>query len=271
MKIVKITLITLLFLLGSIAIAQSGEEKTTTTPPAPTSTEQATEETETTEEAETEEFPKIVAPEQRFDFGYSPEGFFLVHAYALRNEGNAELTIQRVRTTCGCTKAPLKKMELEPGEEVDITLIFNSSRYRHSTSKSAIITSNDPVNRSVRVTFTANMDTTGFVFSVEPWGLDIPVGTDPPETMVFDITNDSDNKVKLRVVDYTEGVLSEPRLLDDELKSGGKTKLELTLTEEFDAAMNYIQASVTIEASGLGEDGSQTMRFTLPVKGSGPQ
>ncbi|RKZ28333.1 hypothetical protein DRQ36_10595 [bacterium] len=212
--------------------------------------------------------PKIVLGEQRFDFGYSPEGFFMVHAYKVKNEGEAELRIQRVRTTCGCTSAPMKKMQLAPGEDTEVTVIFNSTRYRHSTSKSAIITSNDPVNRSVRVTFTANMDTTGFPFVVEPWGMEIPTGEDPPKEMIFKVKNSSESKVNLNVVDYTADVFNEPKLKNDKLKPGQDTKIELTLNEDFDPAAHYIKASVTIEAEGIGE---KPVRFTLPVKGSGPR
>ncbi|MCD6502029.1 DUF1573 domain-containing protein [bacterium] len=210
--------------------------------------------------------PKIVLPEKSFDFGYAPEGFFMVHPYAIRNEGEAELVIERVRTTCGCTSAPLEKTNIEPGDETYVTVIFNSRRYRHRTSKGTIISSNDPVNRSVRATFTANMDTTGLPFEIEPFGLSIEKGKKPPKKMVFKIKNGSDQNYELSVVDYTSDVLKEPKIKDKKLKAGGKTEIAVEMNKDYDYAANYIKASFTVEASG-----KKPIRFTIPIKGSGPQ
>ncbi len=217
---------------------------------------------------ETGPFPEIVIPEQRFDFGFSPEGYFMVHSYAVKNEGEGELRIQRIRTTCGCTSAPMKKMQLEPGEETEVTVIFNSTRYKHNTSKSAIITSNDPVNRSLRVTFSANMDSTGFLFDIEPRALNIPRGEDPPEKMNFIITNSTGENIELNIVDYSADILAEPELDDKKIKKGGSAELKLALNDDFDPAAHYIKSSVTLEATGAGKS---PIRFTIPVKGSGPQ
>lgn len=212
--------------------------------------------------------PKIVVPEQRFDFGYSPEGYYMVHSFKVRNAGEGELRIQRVRTTCGCTSAPMKKMQLEPGEETEVTVIFNSTRYKHKTSKSAIITSNDPVNRSMRVTFSANMDTAGFPLDIQPRALDIPRGEDPPEKIVFKITNPTETPIELEIVDYTADVFDEPNLKDEKIKSGDTGKIEIELNDDFDPAAHYVKASVTLRATGIGE---APLLFTIPVKGSGPQ
>lgn len=234
----------------------------------PVFADQPPEKVEKQDEESTGLQPEIVVPEQRFDFGYSPEGYYMVHSFKVRNAGQGELRIQRVRTTCGCTSAPMKKMQLEPGEETEVTVIFNSTRYKHRTSKSAIITSNDPVNRSVRVTFSANMDTTEFPLVVEPRALDIPRGEDPPEEMIFAIENPTENDIELEVVDYTADVLAEPDLKDDKIKGGKTGELEIQLDKDFDPAANYIKASVTLQASGIGES---PIVFTVPIKGSGPK
>ena len=217
--------------------------------------------------------PKIMLPEQRYDFGFAPEGFFLVHEYPIVNEGEGKLVIERVRTTCGCTSAPLKKKELEPGEETFVTVIFNSRRYTRRTSKGTIITSNDPQNRSVRMTFVANMDTSGFVFGVEPFGINIPAGEEPDDEFEFEITNESDDKYELEVIDWTSEVFEEPDLKDDEIKPGKTADLEVELLDDFDAAENYIKASVTLRATrqAKGEEAEHAFNFTIPVKGAGPK
>ncbi|MGC9315635.1 MAG: DUF1573 domain-containing protein [bacterium] len=211
--------------------------------------------------------PVIEVPEQKFDFGYAPEGYYMAHSFAVRNVGEGELRIQRVRTTCGCTSAPMKKMQLEPGEETEVTVVFNSTRYQHKTSKSAIITSNDPVNRSVRITFSANMDESTFPLDVEPRALDIARGEDPPEKMVFEIKNPSESDVELEIIDYSADVFAKPDLKSEKIKAGKSTEIVLELADEFDAAANYIKASVTLQAKGIE---GEPVIFTIPVKGSGP-
>ncbi|HDR91208.1 MAG TPA: DUF1573 domain-containing protein [candidate division Zixibacteria bacterium] len=211
--------------------------------------------------------PVIEVPEQKFDFGYAPEGYYMAHSFAVKNTGEGELRIQRVRTTCGCTSAPMKKMQLEPGEETEVTVVFNSARYQHKTSKSAIITSNDPVNRSVRITFSANMDETGFPLEVEPRALDVPRGEDPPKEMVFEIKNPTGKDIELEMIDYTADVFAKPEMKHEKIKAGKSSEIVLKLADEFDAAANYIKASVTLQVKGLEGD---PVIFTIPVKGSGP-
>ncbi len=210
--------------------------------------------------------PKIVVPEQNFDFGFSPEGFYLVHPFVIKNEGEANLLIERLRTTCGCTSAPLKKSELAPGEETEATVIFNSTRYKYQTSKGTIINSNDLINRSIRVTIVANMDTIGLPFKIEPFGLDIKQGEKPPKTMVFTVQNKSNNNFKLEIVDYTADVIQKPKIKETELKPGKKTTIEVELRPDYDYAANHIKASFTVDATG-----ENPSRFTIPIMGSGPK
>jgi hypothetical protein len=210
--------------------------------------------------------PKIELPEKAFDFGYSPEGFFLVHPFKIRNDGEAELVIERVRTTCGCTSAPLAKTNLDPGEETEVMVIFNSRRYKHRTSKGTIITSNDLLNKSVRVTFSANMDSTGLPFWIEPFGLTIENGNKPPKKMVFEIENKSDQNYELSVVGWTSDIISKPEIKHPRFKSGAKTEIEVKMNKDFDYAANYIKSSFTIEAAG-----ENPVRFTIPIMGSGPK
>ncbi|MCK5832463.1 DUF1573 domain-containing protein [bacterium] len=210
--------------------------------------------------------PKIVLPEQSFDFGFSPEGFFLVHPFIIRNEGEADLIIERVRTTCGCTSAPLKKTELVPDEETEVSVIFNSTRYKSRTSKGTIISSNDLLNRSVRVTFAANMDTTGLPFDIEPFGLQIAQGDKPPKKMEFEVKNNSEINYELELIDYTADVIQKPKIDRKELKAGKKTTVEVSLNDDYDYAANYIKASFTVKASG-----ENPVIFTIPIKGAGPK
>jgi len=210
--------------------------------------------------------PKIVAPVQQFNFGFAPEGFFLAHSFVIKNEGDAELKIERVRTTCGCTSAPMKKMHLEPDEETEVTVVFNSRRYTRKTTKSAIITSDDPMNRSIRLSFTADMTSGANPFPVEPWGMDIGQGVDPPQKMTFTISNPMEEDMPVEIVDYCRDIFEEPELSKDKIKSGKDIEMEVELNDDFDAASTYIKGSVTL---AIGEENPTLV--TIPIMGAGPK
>jgi len=68
----------------------------------------------------------------------------LKYDLVLKNTGNQKLKISRLKATCGCTTAPLKKDELNPGEsttvEVSLSIQGNSGKMHKQIS----IETNDP-------------------------------------------------------------------------------------------------------------------------------
>ena len=101
--------------------------------------------------------PKIVAPQSKYDFGDINEGARVKHKFVIYNKGGAELTIQKVKASCGCTAAePLKKV-LEPFDSTTIDVTFNSHRRRGMQRKHVYIFSDDPETPELRLSFTANV------------------------------------------------------------------------------------------------------------------
>ena len=101
--------------------------------------------------------PKIVAPQAKYDFGDINEGAIVKHKFVIYNKGGADLTINRVKASCGCTAAePLKKI-LEPYDSTTIDVTFNSRRRRGKQRKHVYIFSDDPETPELRLSFTANV------------------------------------------------------------------------------------------------------------------
>ena len=88
--------------------------------------------------------PKLVCAESRFDFGQVDNYREIEHTFVLTNEGNARLTIDRVRAGCGCLKAELGQKEVPPGGSttlgVELCLTGRVGEQRFST----YVHSNDP-------------------------------------------------------------------------------------------------------------------------------
>ncbi|MCD6098622.1 DUF1573 domain-containing protein [bacterium] len=218
--------------------------------------------TENQTQAVSEPQPKIEVPETSFNFGYAPSGYYLLHSYILKNTGEDTLHIKHVRTTCGCTKAPLTKRAVPPGDSTYVTLIFNSTRYYHKVRKAAYITSDDPQNPRVRIDFTADMDTLAKpIIRSDPPALDFGSKDDFKTEKRFHIIKDTKEKLDLTIVDYTKDIIKEIKI--DKKWKKNKRKVTLTLSNEVNPHI-FFKGSITFEASD-----SLRTRITVPVLGGG--
>lgn len=110
------------FLLGS---CHSGTQKTT---PASKSDESG--------EA------KFVFPEEIHNFGSLKAGELVSFTFTFRNEGTKTLTITEVDSGCGCTQVTIPDKTIEPGQEGQIEVIYNSAGEIGKQLKTITITSN---------------------------------------------------------------------------------------------------------------------------------
>ncbi|MBX3044152.1 MAG: DUF1573 domain-containing protein [Candidatus Kapabacteria bacterium] len=68
----------------------------------------------------------------------------LKHKMVIKNSGNQNLKILRLKPTCGCTTAPLSKDELKPGESTTVDVSFSIQGNSGKVHKQIAIESNDP-------------------------------------------------------------------------------------------------------------------------------
>ncbi|MHC4636286.1 MAG: DUF1573 domain-containing protein [Planctomycetota bacterium] len=69
--------------------------------------------------------------------------------FKFKNTGTEQLTIGRIRTSCGCTVPTLDKSEYKPGERGVIKVSFNGQCTPGRMSKSITVPTNDSENKSV--------------------------------------------------------------------------------------------------------------------------
>jgi hypothetical protein len=74
------------------------------------------------------------------------------HTFTFRNVGGALLTVEKVRTSCGCTAALISDKEIPPGGTGEIKTTFRTKGYQGDVKKSLTVESNDPENELVRLT-----------------------------------------------------------------------------------------------------------------------
>jgi len=101
--------------------------------------------------------PKISVKPMEHDFGDITYGETVTHDFIALNTGGDLLIIKDVRASCGCTAVKPEKTELKPGESTNIKVQFNSTGREGKQSKHVYVSSNDPDNPEIRLSFTGNV------------------------------------------------------------------------------------------------------------------
>ena len=65
-----------------------------------------------------------------FDFGMFRTQDTLVHYFVYKNTGRAPLVIQKIETSCGCTRATFSKKPLAPGGTDSIRVAYDGNGFR---------------------------------------------------------------------------------------------------------------------------------------------
>lgn len=98
--------------------------------------------------------PKLVIPQDFWDFGRVGPTDVVDHTFVLKNEGEAPLTISRIYTTCGCTTAELSARVIPPGKVALLRLIFDAGYHDvrgQRVRRGVIIENNDPRHSEAEV------------------------------------------------------------------------------------------------------------------------
>lgn len=85
---------------------------------------------------------RITFEETAYDFGEVREGEVVIHHYRFRNTGKAPLVISSARSTCGCTIPEWPDHPIQPGEEGQIEVRFNTMNKKNKQSKPITIIAN---------------------------------------------------------------------------------------------------------------------------------
>ncbi len=192
-----------------------------------------------------------------YDWGtVSPKESPLTADIKIKNTGDAELIIAKVKPSCGCTTAPLEKDRLMPGEETMMNVSLKVATSTGQVQKSITITSNDAGSPTTVLYIKANVDRP---ISVTPRYLyfnDMEAGTEAVATVK--IRNSSNQDVTLSDIKADNGV---------KLDIGSKVVVKAGETIEVAAKVvpakdGYFSASVSMKTSHPEYE-------TLEIKGYG--
>jgi uncharacterized protein (DUF58 family) len=118
--------------------------------------------------------PVIEFEGDTYDFGTVNQGEVVKHTFKFRNAGNADLVIQNVKPSCGCTTPTWTNEPVKPGRTGEIQVQFNSATRLGEQFKSITLTANTQPQQKVLI-----LKGTVITTSVTPQSTQPVAGTTP--------------------------------------------------------------------------------------------
>lgn len=101
--------------------------------------------------------PQIAFAKTHHDFGKLPGDKKVTYRFKVSNQGKAYLNITQLNPSCGCTSTNVGKWSLAPGENTEIEVAFDPSKFSGPVRKSLQVVSDDPVSPISTLTFEAEV------------------------------------------------------------------------------------------------------------------
>lgn len=110
---------------------------------------------------ETAQRPQIEVSPKTYNFGEIEFGAIAKYTFKIKNAGPQTLEIKRIATSCACTSAKASKESINPNEEVDLLVTYDTKAMgegphgRGQQERIIYVRTNDPINPQVEVTINA--------------------------------------------------------------------------------------------------------------------
>lgn len=104
--------------------------------------------------------PKLFVAERTVDLGRLHEGDKATATFIIENRGDADLRIDSVTATCGCTipqRLTEAERRVEPGEKLELAALFDSKGRVGSQRKNVQVLSNDSDEPTLQLTLSADV------------------------------------------------------------------------------------------------------------------
>jgi len=204
--------------------------------------------------------PALTVDPAEFNFGYVPQNSAISRVFRLRNDGDDTLTITTVVPGCGCTKTPLQKSTLAPGEDTELEIIFSTRTYSGRVTKRPRIETNE-ASQPRYVPIYANVVTrpdSTYPLQVKPYKLDLSqFGTTVRDQMKFTLANVSDTSLAVTLAYFPDDLMTVeiPESIGANASVGATVRLVEAAVEQ------SFEKSITIQ---LGDRSGS--RYTIPIK-----
>jgi len=116
--------------------------------------------------------PHLTVLQPVYDFGTARQGSIVEHSFMLTNKGDAPLTIDKIRASCGCTATQMTSKIIQPNTSIPLRTRLNLTLQKGKQNKTITVYSNDPKNPVVTLKLQGESVT---MVSLEPPRADLGV------------------------------------------------------------------------------------------------
>lgn len=185
--------------------------------------------------------PRLVFKEQVYDFGKVEQGDQVNHLFQFTNQGERDLRIESVKTSCGCTAAVISAEVIPPGKEGTISATFDTTRFFGEKVKSISVYSNDPTQPVTTLTLQGEIMVE---VAVEPAQLYLGrVRRGEGATQSVELLYDADKPITITNVTVESPLVS---VRAEDLEKKGKKGKKLFVTLRKDAPLGRVSTEITV-------------------------
>lgn len=154
--------------------------------------------------------PKLSLSEEEWGFGMVKPNDKPTHIFMVKNEGNEDLIIERVRVSCGCVKTSISTKLIKPGKSAELKATFDTTGYDGKIEKDIYIKSNDPLELGLEKKVSLNIEIEHYskpVISIfqNEWNLGL-ISQGDKSNFNFIIENKGDEDLIIEKIDTYEHI-----------------------------------------------------------------
>jgi hypothetical protein len=185
--------------------------------------------------------PHIVFKELLYDFGKVEQGDQVNHLFHFTNQGNRDLRIEAVKTSCGCTAAVLSSEVIPPGQEGTISATFDTGKFFGERVKTVSVHTNDPLQPVTTLTLQGEI---AVEVAVEPAQLylgRVRRGTNTTHTI--ELLFDANKQIAITNIAVDSPLVS---VRSEDLERDQKKGKKLFVTLRKDAPLGRVSTDITV-------------------------
>lgn len=201
---------------------------------------------------------RIVFAEPVYDFGTVEQGDLVTHPFKFTNQGQGDLRIEQVKTSCGCTAAVTSSKVIPPGGEGAISATFDTSRFFGKKARTISVYSNDPIQPLT--TLTLQGEITVEVAAVPPQLYLGRVRKGQKITKEVEVLYDAKKALDITKVENTHPAVS---VQVEELEKDGKKGKRLVVTLTEGVSLGRLNDQITVTTTS-----EKRPTLTIPIFGS---
>jgi hypothetical protein len=200
--------------------------------------------------------PKVEVENPLFDFGTATEATMVNHTFKLKNVGKGRLVISNVKTSCGCTAAKPDKNTLDPGEETQINVGFDTHFQKGHQVRMITAFTNDPTTPEAIMTMQGTVKQQVSATPADVAFGSVKQGTEVTrEVIVSDLTGRKDPFV-VSGLNNSNSALKVEKTVRPDGKPGALLKITVTKAMpvgSFDDTVKMTTSRIPLQVNVFGE------------------